>query len=234
VATLGAVFGQRTTLWWDLPVIESFDLLQYIYRIPPDRFRQNLDEFRQLLDLDPFLDTPVRSLSLGQRMRADLCAALLHDPVLLFLDEPTIGLDVVAKERIRQFILHINREHGTTVLLTTHDLSDVEKLCERVIIIDQGRLLYDGKLDALREQFGGKRELLVYFAQEYESVVVDGAQVVERDGTRATYQFERGDITASELIGRLSDSYRIRDLQVREPEIEETVRRIYEERLLEN
>lgn len=234
VATLGAVFGQRTTLWWDLPVIESLDLLQHIYKIPPGRFRHNLDEFRELLDLDPFLDTPVRSLSLGQRMRADLCAALLHDPTLLFLDEPTIGLDVVAKERIRQFILHINRQHGTTVILTTHDLSDVEKLCERVMIIDQGRLLFDGKLDTLRERFGGKRELVVYFAQEYESVAVDGAQVVERDKTRATYQFERGTITASELIGRLSANYRIRDLQVREPEIAETVRRIYEERLLEN
>jgi ABC-2 type transport system ATP-binding protein len=125
VAKIGAVFGQRTTLWWDLPVIESLDLLQYIYQVPSDRFRHNLDEFRQLLDLDTFIDTPVRSLSLGQRMRADLCAAMLHDPVLLFLDEPTIGLDVVAKERIRQFIHHINREHHTTVLLTTHDLSDV-------------------------------------------------------------------------------------------------------------
>ncbi|MCK5550706.1 MAG: ATP-binding cassette domain-containing protein [Hyphomicrobiaceae bacterium] len=234
VTTLGAVFGQRTTLWWDLPVIESLDLLQHIYKIPPDRFRQNLDEFRELLDLDPFLDTPVRSLSLGQRMRADLCAALLHDPMLLFLDEPTIGLDVVAKERIRQFILRINRQRGTTVILTTHDLSDVEKLCERVMIIDQGRLLFDGKLNLLRERFGGRRELVVYFAQEYESVAVDGAQVVERDRTRATYQFERGTITASELIGRLSANYRIRDLQVREPEIAETVRRIYEERLLEN
>jgi ABC-2 type transport system ATP-binding protein len=234
VATLGAVFGQRTTLWWDLPVIESFDLLQYIYKIPPDRFRQNLDEFRQLLDLDPFLDTPVRSLSLGQRMRADLCAALLHDPTLLFLDEPTIGLDVVAKERIRQFIQHINHQRGTTVLLTTHDLSDVEKLCERVMIIDQGRLLFDGELNTLRERFGGKRELVVYFAQEYESVEVAGAQVIERNGTRVTYQFERGTITASDLIGRVSAHYRIRDLQVREPEIEETVRRIYEERLLEN
>ena len=233
VATLGAVFGQRTTLWWDLPVIESLDLLQHIYKVPPDRFRHNLDEFRELLELDPFLDAPVRSLSLGQRMRADFCAALLHDPALLFLDEPTIGLDVVAKERIRQFILHINRQRGTTVLLTTHDLSDVEKLCQRVMIIDQGRLLFDGELGNLRDRFGGNRKLLVYFAQEYESVAVDGAQIVERDGTRVTYQFERSFITASELIGRLSASYRIRDLQVREPEIAETVRRIYEERLLE-
>jgi ABC-2 type transport system ATP-binding protein len=234
VINLGAVFGQRTTLWWDLPVIESLDLLQYIYKVPPNRFRHNMDEFRELLDIASFLDTPVRSLSLGQRMRADLCAALLHDPVLLFLDEPTIGLDVVAKERIRQFILHINRERGTTVILTTHDLSDVEKLCERVMIIDHGRLLFDGQLDALRERFGGKRELVVDFAQAYASVAVDGAQVIDHDNARATYQFERGTITASELIGRLSASYRIRDLQVREPGIEETVRRIYEERLLED
>jgi ABC-2 type transport system ATP-binding protein len=233
VANIGAVFGQRTTLWWDLPVIESLDLLQHIYRIPTRRFRQNLTEFRDLLELDPFLHTPVRSLSLGQRMRADLCAALLHEPALLFLDEPTIGLDVVAKERIRQFIQHINRERGTTVLLTTHDLSDVEKLCERVMIIDRGRLLFDGELDTLRHRFGGKRELVVDFAQDYEVVTVDGAEVVERDEHRVTYRFDRGAITASELIGRLSACYRIRDLEVREPDIEATVRRIYEEGLLE-
>jgi viologen exporter family transport system ATP-binding protein len=233
VARIGAVFGQRTTLWWDLPVIESLDLLQYIYRIPPDRFRKNLDEFRQLLDLDTFIDTPVRSLSLGQRMRADLCAALLHDPTLLFLDEPTIGLDVVAKERIRQFIHHINQERGTTILLTTHDLSDVEKLCDRVMIIDHGRLLYDGALEILRNRFGGKRKLVVDFAQDYSSVNVEGAVVEERDGLRVTYEFERGEITASNLIGRLSAKYRIHDLEVREPDIESTIRRIYEEGLLE-
>lgn len=142
VSRIGIVFGQRTTLWWDLPVIESLNLLQYIYRIPKKRFKINLNEFQELLSLDPFLDTPVRLLSLGQRMRADICASLLHDPELLFLDEPTIGLDVVAKERIRQFILHINQERKTTVLLTTHDLSDVEKLCDRVMIIDHGKLLY--------------------------------------------------------------------------------------------
>jgi ABC-2 type transport system ATP-binding protein len=233
VANIGAVFGQRTTLWWDLPVIESLDLLQYIYRIPAERFHRNLDEFRQLLDLDTFIDTPVRSLSLGQRMRADLCAAMLHDPVLLFLDEPTIGLDVVAKERIRQFIVHINREHQTTILLTTHDLSDVEKLCERVMIIDRGQLLYDGALEILRDRFGGKRKLVVDFANEYEHVDVEGAEVANREGLRVTYEFERGAMTASTLIGRLSTQYRIHDLEVREPDIEATVRRIYEERLLE-
>lgn len=233
VGTIGAVFGQRTSLWWDLPVIESLELLRYIYDIPPARFRQNLAEFRELLELDSFLSTPVRSLSLGQRMRADLCAALLHDPVLLFLDEPTIGLDVVAKERIRRFIRYINGERGTTVILTTHDLSDVEKLCERVMIIDRGRLLFDGGLETLSDRFGGDRELVVDFAEPYADVAVPEADIVARDGLRVTYQFERGRTTASALIGRLSARFRIRDLAVREPDIEATVRRIYEERLLE-
>ena len=233
VATIGAVFGQRTTLWWDLPVIESLDLLQHIYRIPPPRFRQNLAEFRRLLELDPFLDTPVRALSLGQRIRADLCAAILHDPALLFLDEPTIGLDVVAKERIRQFIQQINTQRGVTIILTTHDLSDVEKLCERVMIIDQGRLLFEGQLDTLRERFGGKHELVVDFAEVYADASVEGAEILAQTGPRVTYQFDRRRLSASALIGRLSARYRIHDLTVREPDIEATVRRIYEERLLE-
>ncbi len=233
VARIGAVFGQRTTLWWDLPVIESLSLLQHIYKVPEKRFQHNLAEFKTLLDLTPFLNTPVRSLSLGQRMRADLCAALLHDPDLLFLDEPTIGLDVVAKERMRQFVKHMNRERGTTILLTTHDLADVQKLCARVMIIDQGKLLYDGRLDSLQSRFDGNRELVVDFANQYADVSITGAQVVEHMNDRATYQFDRQTISASELIGRLSKRYKILDLAVREPEIEGTIRRIYEERLLE-
>lgn len=233
VAEIGAVFVQRTTLWWDLPVIESLDLLQHIYKIPNDRFKQNLNEFRKMLELDTFLNTPVRALSLGQRMRADICAALLHDPKLLFLDEPTIGLDVVAKDRIRQFIQHINEERGITVLLTTHDLSDVEKLCKRVMIIDHGKLLYDGKLSLLQEDFGGKRQLIVDFMEEYQSITIEGGVIAERDGTRVTIHFSGREITASELINQLSARYRIRDLEVREPDIETTIRRIYEDRLLE-
>jgi ABC-2 type transport system ATP-binding protein len=232
VGKIGAVFGQRTTLWWDLPVIESLDMLQHIYKIPRARYLTNLDEFRKLLELDAFLNTPVRSLSLGQRMRADLCAALLHNPPLLFLDEPTIGLDVVAKERIRQFIHHINQQRGTTIILTTHDLSDVEKLCERVLIIDKGKLLFDGKLDDLRQRFGGQRQLIVDYAEDYDSISVDGAQLATQDGNRATYTFDRTAISASRLISQISERYRIRDLEVREPDIEETVRRIYEEKLL--
>jgi ABC-2 type transport system ATP-binding protein len=233
VAGIGAVFGQRTTLWWDLPVIESLDLLRHIYRIPPAHFRRNLNVFRRLLELDLFLYTPVRLLSLGQRMRVELCAAMLHDPALLFLDEPTIGLDVVAKERIRQFIREINRERGTTILLTTHDLSDIEKLCERVMIIDQGRLLYDGDLGSLRERFGGRRELVVDFAEPYPAYDIVGAEITGREGQRILYSFDRHTITASDLIGRLIERYRIQDLSVREPDIETTIRRIYEGRLLE-
>ncbi len=232
VQRIGAVFGQRTTLWWDLPVIESLELLRHIYRIPPDRYRQNLHEFTSLLEMESFLNTPVRSLSLGQRMRADICAALLHDPDLLFLDEPTIGLDVVAKERIREFVRHINSARGVTILLTTHDMADVERLCSRVMIIDHGRLLYDGRLQTLQDRFGGKRELVVDFAEPYPEVTVPGATLTHYHDLRATYEFERQTISASELIGLLSTQYRIRDLSVREPDIEGTIRRIYQEGLL--
>jgi ABC-2 type transport system ATP-binding protein len=234
VRSIGAVFGQRTTLWWDLPVIESLELLGYLYQVPEYRFRRNLNEFRSLLELNEFLHTPVRALSLGQRMRADLCAALLHEPRVVFLDEPTIGLDVVAKERIRTFIRHINRETGTTVILTTHDMRDVERLCDRLLIIDHGRLLCDGGLEQLGERFGGRRQLVVEFEQAYPDVAVEGAQVTSRSANQATLEFERGKIAASELINRLAQRYRIRDLQVREPDLEATIRRIYEERLLEH
>ena len=232
VANIGAVFGQRTTLWWDLPVIESFDLLQYIYRLRPGQFQRNLADFTQLLELEPFLNTPVRSLSLGQRMRADIAAALLHDPPLLFLDEPTIGLDIVAKERIRQFIRLINQERGTTVILTTHDLQDVEKLCERVMIIDSGRLLFDGKLESLRTRFGNQRRLVVDFAEHYPDPAIADTQIIAQEGLRVTYQFERTKLTASELIGRLTARFRVHDLAVQEAAIEDTIRRIYEEKLL--
>ncbi|HET7088613.1 MAG TPA: ATP-binding cassette domain-containing protein [Anaerolineae bacterium] len=229
---IGVVFGQRTNLWWDLPVIESLDLLRHVYRVPEDRYERNLSHFGEMLGLDEFLHTPARSLSLGQRMRADLAAALLHDPRIVFLDEPTIGLDVVAKERIRRFIQSINRERGVTVILTTHDLGDVQKLCERVMMIDHGKLLFDGPPGDLVSRFGGERELVVDFAQDYEDVSVDGARIALRDGRRVTYRFARGAISASELIQRLSVTYRIEDLSVQEPQIEDTVRRIYEQGLL--
>jgi ABC-2 type transport system ATP-binding protein len=232
VSRIGAVFGQRTTLWWDLPVIESFELLQPMYRIPMARFRQNLEAFIGLLEMEEFLNTPVRALSLGQRMRADLCAALLHEPRLVFLDEPTIGLDVVAKERIRQFIQHINRERGVTVLLTTHDLSDVERLCERVMILDHGRMLYDATLGELNERFESDWFLVIRFADDYADVRVPGLPDPQRVDHQAVYRFDHRRIGSAELIQQLLPRFKIDDIEVRRPALEETIRRIYEERLL--
>jgi ABC-2 type transport system ATP-binding protein len=231
---IGAVFGQRTQLWWDLPLAESLTLLRYIYRVPAGRFAANLKVFRDLLDLDGFLDTPVRQLSLGQRMRGDLAAALLHDPELLYLDEPTMGLDVVAKQRIRNFLLGVNRERGLTVLLTTHDMTDIAQLCQRMLLIDHGRLLYDGAVAAIRDRFGVERTLVVDLAEDETldgPLIVGPARQVRADGPRRWLRFRRDEITAAELIAAVSARYRIRDLTIEEPEIEGIVRRIYEEGL---
>lgn len=234
VKQIGAVFGQRTTLWWDLPLSDSFELLKHIYEIPENTFNKNFGLFREILELDVFMNTPVRSLSLGQRMRADLCAALLHNPPLVFLDEPTIGLDVVAKQRIREFIEYINREKETTIMLTTHDISDIAKLCERVMIIDRGKILFDGKLQDLLAEFGGRRILSVDFAQNYPDPSLVDAVMVRRDGNKTIYSFDRKKVSASALIRRLSEKYRISDLEVRDQPIEDTIREIYEDQLLYN
>jgi ABC-2 type transport system ATP-binding protein len=231
---IGVVFGQRTQLWWDLPLIESLDLLRYIYRVPASRFDQNLALFREVLDLDPFLNTPVRQLSLGQRMRGDLAAALLHDPEILYLDEPTIGLDVVAKHRIRDFLRQVNRERGVTVLLTTHDMADVEQLCSRLLIIDHGHLLYDGGLGEMRDLLGQERTLVVQLAEgEDASPILDvpHAAQVRAEGPRRWLRFNRTETTAAELIAAVAARYRLHDLTIEEPEIESIIRRIYEEGL---
>lgn len=235
VSHIGAVFGQRTTLWWDLPVVDSFELIQPMYRVPKDRFRRSLDEFVSVLEMEPFLETPVRALSLGQRMRADLCAALLHEPRLVFLDEPTIGLDVVAKERIREFIKHVHRERGVTVLLTTHDISDVERLCERVMIIDRGRLLYDGTLAELNRRFESDWSLVVTLDDgkaDGMDLSLPGLESPRREGGQVIYRFDHRKMAAAELIQQILPRLPIADIEVRRPAVEETVRRIYEEKLL--
>jgi ABC-2 type transport system ATP-binding protein len=229
---IGVVFGQRTQLWWDLPLIDSLELLRYVYRVSPERYARNIKRLRDLLDLDPFLRTPVRQLSLGQRMRGDLAAALLHDPEILYLDEPTIGLDVVAKHRVRDFFRTINREEGVTILLTTHDMSDVEQLCSRVLIIDHGTLLYDGTLDGIRERLGTERTLVIDLADDIDAPVeCRSAQQVRADGPRRWLQFNRLETTAAELISDVAARYRLRDLTIEEPDIESIVRRMYEEGL---
>jgi ABC-2 type transport system ATP-binding protein len=234
VKNIGAVFGQRTTLWWDLPINDSFALLKHIYDIPEETHKANLNLFREILELDPFMAVPVRALSLGQRMRADLCAAFLHNPKLVFLDEPTIGLDVVAKQRIRDFIQFINTEKNTTILLTTHDINDIAKLCERVMIIDLGKILFDGQLESLITTYGGYRILSVEFAEFYPEPILEEAEIVQRNGHTVMYRFERKQVSASKLIHQLSERYRISDLEVRDQPIEDTIREIYEKQLLYN
>jgi ABC-2 type transport system ATP-binding protein len=229
VRTIGVVFGQRTQLWWDLPTIDSFELLRHIYRVPAPRWRANLDRFVELLELGPFLETPVRQLSLGQRMRADLAAALLHDPALLFLDEPTIGLDLVAKERIREFLAYINRERGVTVMLTTHDLADIARLCPRVVLIDRGRLIYDGALEALRSRYGRWRTLVadLEVGAAPQDLELPRAELLRREGPRVWLRFSRDETTAAALIAELAARYPLRDLTVEEPAIEAIVGDIY-------
>jgi ABC-2 type transport system ATP-binding protein len=221
---IGAMFGQRVQLWWDLPLIDSFELLHHIYKVPADRYRASLARFRDVLDLDPFLHTPVRQLSLGQRIRGELTASMLHEPELLFLDEPTIGLDVVAKQRVRDFLVEINRERGVTVLLTTHDLGDIERLCKRLLVIDRGSLIWDGSIDDLKERYGAERLLIVDLEEAVPPLQIEGARVEKVEGARQWLRF-RG--PAAELTARVASAARLVDLQITEPDIEEIVRRIY-------
>jgi len=227
VARIGVVFGQRTQLWWDLPVVESFELLRDIYRVNAADYRASFDELVAMLSLEPFLDTPVRQLSLGQRVRCDLAASLLHSPSLLYLDEPTIGLDAVSKPAVREFILKKNRERGLTVILTTHDMDDIEALCTRVILIHQGALLYDGTLDGLRARVSNERALIIDLSNPAVRVECPEAISVRQEGTRAYITFDPQRIPAAELIARTSARYPVVDLMVENPPIEQIVARIY-------
>jgi viologen exporter family transport system ATP-binding protein len=224
---IGVVFGQRSLLWWDLPLADSFELLRHLYRVPAADHRRRLADCVERLDLGSFLATPVRQLSLGQRIRGELTAALLHGPELLFLDEPTIGLDVVSKEQVRRFLAELNSRDGTTVLLTTHDLDDIERLCSRLLIIDHGHVIYDGGLDALRDKYGEERTLVVDLAETRPPVEVAHATVDKVDGPRQWLRFRRDATTAATLIADVAARYPLRDLTLEEPAIEDIVRRIY-------
>ena len=227
VAEIGVVFGQRTQLWWDLPVIESFELLRDIYRVSPARYRSASDELIALPDLAPLLDVPVRQLSLGQRMRCDLAAALIHEPPVLFLDEPTIGLDAVSKLAVRDFVRQLSRGRGVTVILTTHDMDDIEALCDRVIVIASGRVLCDGSLDDLRSRVSRERWLTVDLAGD-EEVSDPQATIVRREGSRLCLSFDPLEISPAELIARITARHAVRDLFVENPPIETIVARLYE------
>ncbi|WP_406139607.1 ATP-binding cassette domain-containing protein [Streptomyces sp. NBC_01089] len=226
---IGVVFGQRTTLWWDLPLRDSYRLAHRMYRIPDARFRENMDRCVELLDLAELLEVPVRQLSLGQRMRGDIAAALLHDPEVLYLDEPTIGLDVISKAKVRGFLRDLNAERGTTVLLTTHDLTDIEQLCERVMVIDHGRLMYDGSPAGLHEVGESERTLVVDLERELPPINIPAARNVRVEGPRQWLAFPAS-ASAAPLVAAVAAAYPMVDLAVREPDIEAVIAKMYAER----
>ena len=227
---IGVVFGQRSGLWWDLPLIDSLRLVGTLYDVPAAEFTARLRRFRELLDLDEFLATPVRQLSLGQRMRGDLAAAMLYRPRILYLDEPTIGLDVVAKQRIREFVADLNREADTTVVLTTHDLDDVERLCRRILLIDHGRVLYDGDVGRLKARHAPYRELIVQLADGAAELDVPGAEQVGAADGRVTLRFDPARLPAAELIARVLARHQVTDLSIVEPDLAGVVARLYADR----
>jgi viologen exporter family transport system ATP-binding protein len=227
VGRIGVVFGQRTQLWWDLPVIDSFELLRDIYRVPEARFRPTAETLISLLRIEPLLLQPVRQLSLGQRMRCDIAAAMLHSPSILFLDEPTIGLDANSKLALRDFIKRLNRDDGVTVILATHDMQDIEALAERVLIIGNGRILRDGPIAAMRAETSGERRLVVDFAEDVGDITVEGARVLSRAGRRVEFAFDPRSTAAHALISRLTANHGIEDLSIAEPTIEELIAKFY-------
>ena len=224
---MGVVFGQRSGLWWDLPLQESFDLHRHIYRVPPQRFRRRLAFCQDLLGVGEFQRFPVRQLSLGQRMRGEVALALLHEPEVLFLDEPTIGLDVLVKDRIRSFLCAANRELGVTIVLTTHDLRDIEEICPRLLVIDRGRLVWDGAVADLKARFGQARTLTVEFEGELGAVFLPGAELVRDEGRRKTFRFDRGATGAPALLAALMSRYPVADAAVAEADIEDVIRALY-------
>ncbi|SFT00228.1 ABC transporter ATP-binding protein [Marininema halotolerans] len=235
VRTIGVVFGQRSQLWWDLAVRESFRLLKKLYGIPDEKYHAHLDRLTEVLEMGPLLEQPVRKLSLGQRMRCELAAALLHQPSLLFLDEPTIGLDVLVKENIRRFLKQINQEYGTTILLTTHDLSDIEALCHRVVMLDKGTIIYDGGLTELSRQWGGGPRLYLELEEEWDLTTLQGftkdiTAEWQHVGDRCYRVLLTGDNpSVSEVLSRVVPHASVKEIRIEEATTEDIVRRIYQE-----
>ncbi len=227
---IGVVFGQRSQLWWDLPTAESFRILGAIHRLGAQRTAARTQELVERLELGEFLDRPVRQLSLGQRMRAEIAAALLHSPELLILDEPTIGLDVLSKQRLREFLVAERAAYGRTLLLTTHDMGDIERLCDRVLVVDRGRLVYDGSLPGLAAQVGAQRVLVVDLAAPTPDLIGIPATThlgSQADGLRQRLAFDPAATSAAVVLAAVATRAEVRDLSIEEPDIEDVVRRLY-------
>lgn len=238
VKEIGVVFGQRTQLWWDLALRETYAVLKEIYEVPDKEYHERMEFLNEVLDLDSFITSPVRTLSLGQRMRADIAASMLHNPKVLFLDEPTIGLDVVVKDNIRKAIQKINAEQGTTVILTTHDLSDIELLCKRIVMIDKGKLVYDGRINNLKHKFGQMRELAFEMKDEGDISALDYASAFNFDeddlsvkcqGVQVTVRFNSHKVSVQDILKYTLGKIDVRDINVKDADIEEIIRRIYKD-----
>lgn len=228
---IGAVFGQKTQLWWDLPVIESFRLIKKMYKIPENEYRKNLKKFSNLLELDELLNKPVKNLSLGQKMRCEIAATFLHNPKIVYLDEPTIGLDVLVKERIRKFIKDINKEKNTTVILTTHDLKDIEEVCDRIILIDKGSIIYDGEKQAFKDTYG--KQVLAQITIKNKNTLItnetieDKFEVIEETEDFLKIKFNHDKTTIMNVVNRISNFCEIVDMHVQEQGLEEILKEIY-------
>ncbi len=229
VKHIGVVFGQRTQLWWDVPVIDSYELLRDIYKVPQAEYKRNLDQLDGALNLSEILNTPLRSLSLGQRMRAEIACSLLHSPKILFLDEPTIGLDAVSKLAVRQFIKDVNRRRQLTVILTTHDMNDIDALTDRVILIGKGTILRDGSMSQLKRDFDSYRTLTVTFSRHEERVGIPHAQIVDWSPERAVYKVDTEKTSVSSVLSQLSQTLDIQDMTSESRPIEEVIARLYQE-----
>lgn len=236
VREIGVVFGQRTQLWWDLALRETYAVLKEIYQVPDEQYKKRMAFLNEVLELDDFITSPVRTLSLGQRMRADIAASLLHSPKVLFLDEPTIGLDVVVKENIRNAIRTINAEEGTTVILTTHDLADIEFLCERIVMIDKGKKVFDGGIAELKHNFGDVRTLEFELVNAPDFKLLDYHRrfkltqdelTAERDGAKATVRFDTAKVSVEDIISYTLSTVHVKDLNIKDVEIEEIIKRLY-------
>lgn len=227
VGKIGVVFGQKSQLQWDLPVKDSFELLKAIYNIPKDVYAKNYDRFIQMLDMSGFINQPVRQLSLGQRMRADIAAALLHSPEIVFFDEPTIGVDVVGKEAIRNFIKELNREDEVTMIFTTHDMQDIEKICNRLVIINDGSLIYDGELNGIRQLHGAEKQIDVYFVEDEPVAPIENVIYVDIDKRHRQFIFDSNKVSINDLMSHLLNTYNVKDINISEPDIESIIRKIY-------
>ena len=231
---IGVVFGQRSQIWWDLALIESLNLIGQIYEVKPARFQERLAQFSDILELKPLLQVPIRNMSLGQKMRAELAATLIHDPRIVYLDEPTIGLDLIVKERIREFIRQENRDNGATVILTTHDLGDIEELCQRVIIIDNGKLIYDGPLSTIRDRFGRFRVITFEMAAEVIGLTIPpDAETIPPPaddaaaGRKLVLRFDRLRTTASQVAAAIMNQAEVIDFSLAEPDLPSIIKQIY-------